>query len=85
MKNLLGNLICLFFSFHLFKTIKTRPQQWEHLGILGPLIRAEVGDSIKVVFRNNTHLTVTMHPHGVEYTKDAEAQKAEAERVFISF
>jgi hypothetical protein len=55
-----------------FRTLKTRPQQWEHLGILGPLIRAEVGDSIRVVFRNNTHLSVTMHPHGLAYTKDAE-------------
>jgi manganese oxidase len=55
-----------------FKTIKIRPQQWEHLGILGPLIRAEVGDSIRVVFKNNTHLSVTMHPHGLEYKKDAE-------------
>ena len=55
-----------------FKTLKTRPQQWEHLGILGPLIRAEVGDSIRVVFKNNTHLSVTMHPHGLEYKKDAE-------------
>ncbi len=55
-----------------FKTLKTRPQQWEHLGILGPLIRAEVGDSIRVVFQNHTHLSVTMHPHGLEYKKDAE-------------
>ena len=55
-----------------FKTLKVRPQAWEHLGLLGPLIRAEVGDSIRVVFRNNTHLTVTMHAHGVEYKKDAE-------------
>jgi hypothetical protein len=55
-----------------FKTQKTRPQQWEHLGILGPLIRAEVGDSVRVVFKNNTHLSVTMHPHGLEYKKDAE-------------
>jgi FtsP/CotA-like multicopper oxidase with cupredoxin domain len=55
-----------------FKTLKVRPQQWEHLGILGPLIRAEVGDSIRIVFKNNTHLSVTMHPHGLEYKKDAE-------------
>lgn len=55
-----------------FKTLKMRPQQWEHLGILGPLLRAEVGDSIRVVFKNNTHLSVTMHPHGLEYKKDAE-------------
>ena len=55
-----------------FATIKVRPQQWEHLGILGPLIRAEVGDSIRIYFKNNTHLTVTMHAHGVEYKKDSE-------------
>jgi hypothetical protein len=55
-----------------FSRLKPRSPQWEHLGILGPLIRAEVGDSIRVVFRNNTHLSVTMHPHGLEYKKDAE-------------
>ena len=55
-----------------FKTLKPRPAQWEHLGLLGPLIRAEVGDTIRVTFRNNTHLFVSMHPHGLEYKKDAE-------------
>ncbi len=55
-----------------FRVLKIRPQQWEHLGILGPLIRAEVGDSVRTVFKNNTHLSVTMHPHGLEYKKDAE-------------
>jgi len=55
-----------------FEGLKIRSQQWEHLGILGPLIRAEVGDSVRVIFKNNTHLVVTMHPHGLEYKKDAE-------------
>lgn len=55
-----------------FKVLKPRPTEWEHLGILGPLIRAQVGDSVRIVFRNSTHLTLTMHPHGLEYTKDAE-------------
>ena len=55
-----------------FTTLKPRPPKWTHLGILGPLLRAEVGDSLRVVFRNKTHLTVTMHPHGLEYKKDAE-------------
>jgi len=55
-----------------FKTLKTRPQQLAYLGILGPLIRAEVGDTVRVVFRNNTHLSLTMHPHGLEYKKDTE-------------
>jgi manganese oxidase len=55
-----------------FKKEKVRAPEWEHLGILGPLIRVEVGDSVRVVFRNNTHLTLTMHPHGLAYNKDAE-------------
>ena len=30
-----------------FTTLKPRPAEWEHLGFLGPLIRAEVGDTIR--------------------------------------
>jgi len=55
-----------------FTTLKPRPPEWEHLGILGPLIRAEVGDTIKVVFKNNTSMVVTMHPHGLDYDKQSE-------------
>src|SRR5580658_2152923 len=55
-----------------FQTLKPRPPKWEHLGILGPLIRAEVGDVIKVVFKNNTRMIVSMHPHGLAYDKDSE-------------
>ena len=55
-----------------FSTLKPRPQQWEHLGILGPLIRAEVGDVIKVVFKNNAKIFGGMHSHGLAYGKDSE-------------
>jgi FtsP/CotA-like multicopper oxidase with cupredoxin domain len=55
-----------------FKILKPRPAQWEHLGILGPVIRAEVGDVVKVVFRNNTKFLCSMHPHGLAYEKDSE-------------
>lgn len=55
-----------------FKTLKPRTAEWEHLGYLGPLIRAEVGDSIRVVFRNNVEFPVSMHPHGVFYEKSSE-------------
>ena len=55
-----------------FQTLKPRPPEWEHLGILGPLIRAEVGDVVKIVFKNNTRMIVTMHPHGLDYDKDSE-------------
>src|SRR5215471_9591240 len=36
-----------------FTTRKPRAKQEEYLGLLGPILRAEVGDTIKVVFKNN--------------------------------
>jgi FtsP/CotA-like multicopper oxidase with cupredoxin domain len=55
-----------------FRTLKGRPDAWAHLGNLGPLLRAEVGDTIKVVFRNHATRPYSMHPHGVFYRKDSE-------------
>ena len=52
-------------------TIRKRSEsRWRHLGILGPVIHAEVGDAIKVVFKNNTTIAASVHPHGVFYAKD---------------
>jgi FtsP/CotA-like multicopper oxidase with cupredoxin domain len=55
-----------------FTTLKPRPAEWQHLGIMGPLVRAVVGDTIRITFRNQTPLTLSMHPHGVIYDKDSE-------------
>jgi FtsP/CotA-like multicopper oxidase with cupredoxin domain len=55
-----------------FATLTARPDAWAHLGALAPLIRAEVGDTISVVFRNNAARAYSIHPHGVVYKKDAE-------------
>jgi FtsP/CotA-like multicopper oxidase with cupredoxin domain len=55
-----------------FKTLKPREPQWEHLGILGPMIRAEVGDTIKITFKNNASHPHSVHPHGVIYDKESE-------------
>jgi hephaestin len=55
-----------------FTTLKPRPQEWQHLGVLGPVVRGAVGDTIKFVFKNNTDLTVSVHPHGVFYEKSSE-------------
>ncbi len=55
-----------------FRTLKHRPSQWEHLGFLGPLIRGVVGDTIRVVFRNNGDRPYSVHPHGVLYDKASE-------------
>jgi len=65
---------CLYreYTDDTFRTLKPRQAQWEHLGFLGPLIRAEVGDSIRVVFRNNCSQPYSIHTHGLFYKKDAE-------------
>ena len=55
-----------------FATLKPRPAEWQHAGILGPIMRGEVGDTIRVVFKNNTTHPASMHPHGVFYDKDSE-------------
>lgn len=49
----------------------TRPCD-DTLGMMGPVIRAVVGDTIKVVFKNNTSYPASIHSHGVFYTKAAE-------------
>jgi manganese oxidase len=55
-----------------FTTKRDRGERWEHLGALGPALRAEVGDTIKVVFKNKADRPFSMHPHGVFYDKDSE-------------
>ncbi len=55
-----------------FTKKQSETDNWEHLGILGPVIHAEVGDTIKVVFKNNCRISTSMHPHGVLYDKASE-------------
>ena len=55
-----------------FTVLKVRPADHAYLGILGPIITAEVGDVIHVVFRNNASMPFSMHPHGVLYKKLSE-------------
>ncbi len=60
------------YSDSTFSALKPRPPEWEHLGLLGPVLRAAVGDTIKVVFKNNARFPYSVHPHGVFYHKDSE-------------
>src|SRR4051794_36931644 len=55
-----------------FTKLAPRDPRFDHTGFLGPTIRAEVGDTIKVIFRNNGSFPYSMHPHGVRYTKSSE-------------
>lgn len=58
-----------------FATVKPRRPEWAHLGLLGPVLRGEPGDTIRIVFRNNAQYPFSMHPHGVVYDKASEGSE----------
>ncbi|XP_057708547.1 coagulation factor V [Corythoichthys intestinalis] len=61
----------------LFRTPEIRGEKEEHLGILGPVIKAEYGQSIMVVFKNKASRPFSLHPNGVTYTKWTEGMSYE--------
>ena len=52
-----------------FTKPKPRAPAGKHTGILGPVIRAEVGDRIEVMVKNNVSFPISLHAHGVHYLK----------------
>ena len=65
---------CLYRAYtdDTFQQRAPRPADEAYLGLLGPVIRAAVGDTIRVVFRNNCSFPASVHPHGVFYDKSSE-------------
>ena len=55
-----------------FLKLKPRRPEDEYLGLVGPVLHAEVGDTIKVVFKNKATHPYSMHAHGVAYEKSSE-------------
>jgi FtsP/CotA-like multicopper oxidase with cupredoxin domain len=55
-----------------FRALKPRTPDEQYLGMLGPILRAQVGETIRVVFKNNATRPYAMHPHGVFYEKNSE-------------
>ncbi|KAG1665501.1 hypothetical protein FOA52_009762 [Chlamydomonas sp. UWO 241] len=56
-----------------FTTLKERSEADAYLGLLGPVLRAQVGDTIRILFKNNmVDHPGSMHPHGVLYNKSSE-------------
>ena len=58
-----------------FRHEKTDPaifREMGEMGLLGPTLRAEVGDTIKILFKNKASRVYSMHPHGVFYEKPSE-------------
>ncbi len=54
------------------ETFSTRLISTPRLGILGPVLRGVVGETLVVTFANRTSRPLSMHPHGVRYDKDSE-------------
>lgn len=57
---------------HTDATFASRVFDTERLGILGPVLRGVVGETLAVTFLNRTSQPLSMHPHGVHYDKDNE-------------
>ncbi|XP_061082766.1 coagulation factor V [Conger conger] len=58
-----------------FNVAENRGEVDEHLGLLGPVIKAEVDQTIMVVFRNLATRPYSLHAHGVSYSKQMEGLK----------
>nr|XP_015206786.1 PREDICTED: hephaestin isoform X2 [Lepisosteus oculatus] len=66
-----------------FTKLKERKGDEEHFGILGPLIRAEVGDIIVIVFKNNGSHTHSIHAHGVQELYEGKGHAAQPGEIVI--
>ncbi|XP_067402211.1 coagulation factor V isoform X2 [Emydura macquarii macquarii] len=62
-----------------FTTREAEGEYEEHLGILGPVIRAEVDDVIQVHFKNLASRPYSLHSHGLFYEKSSEGSSYEDE------
>ncbi|KFV97276.1 Coagulation factor V, partial [Eurypyga helias] len=62
-----------------FMTLQDEDEYKEHLGILGPVIRAEVDDVILVHFKNLASRPYSLHAHGLFYEKSSEGSIYEDE------
>lgn len=58
-----------------FNRRKRKTTQEEHLGILGPIIRAEVGETIIIVFQNLASRNYSLQANGVSVEKGEEGSK----------
>ncbi|XP_075719753.1 ceruloplasmin-like [Rhinoderma darwinii] len=65
-----------------FTTKKERSKEEEHLGLLGPIITAQIGDTIKIIFKNNARHPYSIQAHGVSYKKAMEGSVYNTGNVF---
>uniref|UniRef100_A0AAY5L6U4 ferroxidase n=1 Tax=Esox lucius TaxID=8010 RepID=A0AAY5L6U4_ESOLU len=54
------------FTSNKFTQQKERSADMQHLGILGPILHADVGDKVNIVFKNMATRPYSIHAHGVK-------------------
>lgn len=57
-----------------FSTLKPPP---DHLGLFGPVLRGEQGDTLMVTFMNKADRPYSLQPHGVHYDKRFQGSRYE--------
>ncbi|KAM7398054.1 hypothetical protein PAMA_006090 [Pampus argenteus] len=60
-----------------FTTAKPPTSDSGHLGLFGPVLRAEEGDTLTVTFMNNADRNYTIQPHGLHYDKRFQGARYE--------
>ncbi|KAF1378555.1 hypothetical protein PFLUV_G00191770 [Perca fluviatilis] len=60
-----------------FTTTKPQTPDTQHLGILGPVLRAEEGDTLRVTFMNKADRNYSIQPHGLNYDKHFQGSNYE--------
>ena len=53
-----------------YRSLQKRPAEEEHLALMGPIIRAEVGDRVVVHLQNKLPFAVNFEPQGLLASKD---------------
>ncbi|XP_072126678.1 coagulation factor V-like isoform X1 [Mobula birostris] len=53
------------YTDHTFTVVKHKPDAGSSRGILGPVLRGEVGDRFKIIFKNLASRTYNIVPHGL--------------------
>lgn len=60
-------VIYVEFTDSTFTKEKAVPPEWAHKGIMGPVLRAEVGDTLVVTLRNSGPRPCSIRPHGLSH------------------
>lgn len=60
--------------FHAYTdgSFATRTTALAYMGLVGPPLHVEVGDTLRVVFKNNARIPLNFYPHGLVYAPNAD-------------